>query len=220
MILTYNKIVLCINYLNILKRSCFAQKSYIKYKIKIYFFILSFFLIFKHVQLSIRQMIVMKKFLIISILLISITNSAQSFSKKDNHDPLEKQKTAPDTLEINKQKLVLNTYLWRDFMPISPPDGKPLKAIIKIVPINTEKIPLDIDASKIWVFFKKEVWTTNLNPVGNKPPNKAMPFLEKIADGGPKWGPSVEVLVVVQIRDEEGNTFLLKADKQQIHRTD
>jgi hypothetical protein len=162
----------------------------------------------------------MKKYIIISILFISHIINVQSFSKKENHDQLEKYKNAPDTLVINKHKLVLNTYLWRDFMPISPPDGKPLKAIIKIIPTNTEKIPVNIDADKIWVIFKNEVWITNLKPVGNKPKNGNIPFLEKMASGGPKWGPNVKVLVVIQIRDEKGNTFLLKAVGQQIHRTE
>ncbi len=47
--------------------------------------------------------------------------------------PIETLLAAPDTLNIEDQSIVLTTYLWRDFQPLSPPNGKPLIAPMKIL---------------------------------------------------------------------------------------
>jgi hypothetical protein len=44
--------------------------------------------------------------------------------------------------------------------------------------------------------------------------------LEVFAEGGPKWGPGIEVDVVVRLRDAAGKSWYLKARRQPIHRTD
>ena len=43
--------------------------------------------------------------------------------------PVEQLLGYPDTIYIEGRQVYLSTYMWRDFMPISPPDGKPLIAI-------------------------------------------------------------------------------------------
>lgn len=48
----------------------------------------------------------------------------------------------PDTIYIEGRQVYLSTYMWRDFMPISPPDGKPLIAIMSITAVDTiPKLP-------------------------------------------------------------------------------
>ncbi len=43
-----------------------------------------------------------------------------------------KLSAVPEKIKINNKEYRLKTVLWRDFMPISPPDGKPLMAIVNI----------------------------------------------------------------------------------------
>ena len=45
-------------------------------------------------------------------------------------------------------------------------------------------------------------------------------MLEKIARDGPKWGPGIQVDVVVRLLDKEELFYLLKAENQLIQRTD
>ena len=143
-----------------------------------------------------------------------------SSGKKSRDFTIKELKSAPDTVQIKKVGVVLETYLWRDFMPVSPPDGKPLRAAVSLVPVNTTYLPEALDARRIWIIFGEEVWSNSLSAVSPAEPGQPVTKLEKTAANGPKWGPGVEVTVVVEILDKEGKTYLLRADHQTIHRTD
>jgi hypothetical protein len=41
-----------------------------------------------------------------------------------------------------------------------------------------------------------------------------------VARDGPKWGPGIEVDVVIRLRDAAGRHVLLQAREQLVHRTD
>ena len=105
-------------------------------------------------------------------------------------------------------------------MPQSPPDGKPLRAAINIVPVNQEYLPAKIDVDKLWIIKGQEVWSATLRSVREDLPSENLIKLEKMARDGPKWGPGINVTVVVQIIDQRGKPHLLKAADQMIHRTD
>jgi hypothetical protein len=143
-----------------------------------------------------------------------------SGGKKSRDFTIKELKSAPDTVQIKKVGVALETYLWRDFMPVSPPDGKPMRAVVTLIPVQNESLPAGIDASRIWVICKEETWSSQLSAVSPAEPGLPATRLEKTAANGPKWGPGVEVTVVVEILDKEGKTYLLRADHQTIHRTD
>ncbi len=156
-----------------------------------------------------------------NILLIGTVSAVLLSFSRDSKEQLKNQLlTAPDTVTINKTKLILETYLWRDFMPISPPDGKPLRAVIKILPVNSETLPKNIIADKLWIIHKKEIWEESLPVKKSESSDEPLSKLEKVASGGPKWEPGDSVTVVVQLKDGSGKAYLLKADNQMIHRTD
>jgi hypothetical protein len=127
---------------------------------------------------------------------------------------------AKDTVSIGQTQLKLESYLWRDFMPTSPPDGKPMRAAVTLVPVNAEKIPAEVDLVKLWVISDQTVWSTELQQVGSPDTTKSQPKIEKTASDGPKWGPGITVTVLAQIKDPQGNYHLIKADNQMIHRTE
>jgi len=153
----------------------------------------------------------------IFILCFQISFAGSRKPKDYTPDQLEK---AADTLMIHKVKLAIETYLWRDFMPQSPPDGKPLRAAITVAPVNQKFLPADIDADKLWIIHGQEVWSATLKSVRQNMPSGNLTKLEKMAREGPKWGPGISVTVVIQIIDQKGDSHLLKAKDQLIHRTD
>lgn len=165
--------------------------------------------------------IMSKRNLIITALavfvLISGCRESESGSTATSVDKLL---SAPEEIELRNGKYTLETYLWRDFMPISPPDGKPLIALIRITAADSREFPLSIDANRLWVINDREVWETGFSKekIRRQPQRKHQ--LEKIARNGPKWGPGIRVDVVVRIIDRENNTYLLRASDQRIHRTD
>ncbi len=131
--------------------------------------------------------------------------------------PLEALLAAPEQVEIAGRTYILETYLWRDFMPASPPDGKPLIASIHIVPQDSGVFPPSLDANRLWVIKGKEVWETSFS---NEEIFQDAHQLGKVARNGPKWGPGIAVDVVVRLKDTQHGVFLLRAAKQLIHRTD
>jgi hypothetical protein len=131
---------------------------------------------------------------------------------------LQNLQTAPEKVLINGNEYTLETYLWRDFMPISPPDGKPLIAIVKVKSPRETAISSKIDATRLWVVKGKEIWETEFT---SEERSTAGDTLEKVSRNGPKWGPRITVDVIVKVIDLKNNKeYLLKASNQDIHRTD
>jgi len=164
----------------------------------------------------------MKLLQLLSFILIAISGLQITFagSQKPKDYTPDQLKMAVDTLRIQNVEIALETYLWRDFMPQSPPDGKPLRAVITVVPVDQEFLPADIDADKLWIINGQEVWAATLQSVRENLPTENRAKLEKMAHEGPKWGPGTVVTVVVQIIDQKGHSRLLKASHQLIHRTE
>ena len=124
---------------------------------------------------------------------------------------------APDTITVEGRKLTLSTYMWRDFMPASPPDGHPLLAILYITAADTAQLQSSISADAVWIVHNQEVWKSWL---ANDPSQQPRNRIAKMARDGPKWGPGIYVPVIVRVVNGQGKTYLLRADDQFIGRTD
>ena len=68
---------------------------------------------------------------------------------------------APRAVVIEGTQLTLQTYVWRDFMPIAPPDGQPMRATVQVVP-SEGPYPEGVEAMRLWVIHGEEVWETSL----------------------------------------------------------
>jgi hypothetical protein len=122
-----------------------------------------------------------------------------------------------DRVKVAGRELALETDLWRDFMPISPPDGQPLLAILKIQTIDRSRLPRGIRADQVSITYEGDVWTAQVKARGPRvDPN----VLEVVARDGPKWGPDVKVDVVVRLRDVWDRVYWLCATDQLVGRTD
>lgn len=130
--------------------------------------------------------------------------------------PAPELRAAPLTVTLAGATLALETSLWRDFQPSSPPDGKPLIAVMRVRTAGGSPMPPAVRADAAWVVYGDRVWSA---AVAEEYPREASSF-EVVAREGPKWGPGVTVDVVVRLRDAGGATALLRATAQPIHRTD
>jgi hypothetical protein len=127
--------------------------------------------------------------------------------------PTSTLSSAPTRVVADGQGLTLTAFLSRDFMPISPPDGKPLGGVLRIKTDDRSPVPASVSVDTSWVIHDTDVWSTT---VEQRPRVETAPDYEVIARNGPKWGPNVTVDVVVRLRDSNGHMFLLRAPGQTI----
>lgn len=125
-----------------------------------------------------------------------------------------------DTISVDQKSIFLSTYLWRDFQPMSPADGKPLIALVFVTADDTLPFPPTISADAIWIVYKGEVWKSWFTNESTLDPLQKPNRFVKIARDGPKWGPDVQVDVIVRVNNKKGASQLLRASNQFIGRTD
>jgi hypothetical protein len=124
---------------------------------------------------------------------------------------------APRNITIAGRVFRLETYLWRDFMPMNPPSGSKMLASIKLVSADGKPIPSGVSLDTAWIEKSaSEVWhVTFTNESRPSYPNA----IERMGRQGPTWGPGIDVDVVVRVVTPSG-TVLVRAPKQRIQRTD
>ena len=124
----------------------------------------------------------------------------------------------PERVLLGGASIQLETSLWRDFQPIAPADGRPLVAVLRITTVNGDAISATIHADSVWVLNGDQAWAAA--PVEEQPRGSDAAFFEVVAREGPKWGPGIEVDVVVRLRDAAGQRALVQARRQLVRRTD
>ncbi len=120
-------------------------------------------------------------------------------------------RSAPTSVAVADKTLILTTSLWRDFMPISPPDGKPLAVVAQVRTSDGSPIPASIKALKLSVVMARSVWSATV--VEERSRAETSPIYELVARDGPKWGPGVSVDVVVELQDGASRHLLRAADQ-------
>lgn len=127
-------------------------------------------------------------------------------------------KVIPDTLQVGGKNFVLICYLYRDFQPISPPDGKPLIAIIRLTEVDSIPITINLELTHLWITYNSQYWSTTFtNEQGAPTPDYQK---EKVARCGPKWGPGVTVDVMCKLIYNRETILYLKSSNVLIGRTD
>ena len=128
-------------------------------------------------------------------------------------------KTAPERVEIDGREYTLAASLWRDFMPMAPPDGESLVAILKVSPSDMMPLPADLAIDHVWVLKGNEQWSAQPELAGAHDEPAPATRLEQSVRGGPKWGPGIKVDVVARLKQGK-QTWLLKQVGVTIKRTD
>jgi hypothetical protein len=125
--------------------------------------------------------------------------------------------TVPTVVQVAGHELALEAHLWRDFQPVAPPDGQPLVAVLYIKTTDGGPFPAGVTADQVTVVFGEERWTA---PARRESSSGQADVLEVVGRDGPKWGPHVNVDVVVRLRGPDDQVHLLRAPNQRIGRTD
>ena len=158
-----------------------------------------------------------KRLFTIMIALFLLSCDREEMNKEEI---LQIKEKAVETLTIGSNSFVLEAYLWRDFQPESPEDGKPLISINWLICTNSTKIPNNISMVKQYVIYNDEIWEANYE---NESPAPDLPEykIERISRNGPKWGPKIYVDVISQIRDFETNKdYYIEQKNIYVERTD
>ncbi|HKQ59217.1 MAG TPA: hypothetical protein VJY35_15250 [Candidatus Eisenbacteria bacterium] len=117
--------------------------------------------------------------------------------------------------DLSVVTLTLETYLWRDFMPPTPPEGRPLRGALTVRTMDGSPLPQGLIMSSASVHYQGETWVAS--PFGDPSPDPST--MVRAITGGPLWGPDVRVdVTVLLVRGRE--RIILNAKNQLIHRTD
>jgi hypothetical protein len=141
---------------------------------------------------------------VLSFLLVCVVAGCQTAPSEP--DPTGLRET-PTSAMVAGQPFELPVSLWRDFMPVAPPDGQPLAVVIRLPDHLTT-----VRVEHIWVIFGDEVWSAEAEQVPGTQ--------DWVARNGPKWGPGARVDVVARLREGAGTQVLVRAADRMIERTD
>ncbi|HYD51252.1 MAG TPA: hypothetical protein VEA99_01445 [Gemmatimonadaceae bacterium] len=126
---------------------------------------------------------------------------------------------APTAVTVGAQSLVLEPYVYRDFMPgAAPPGGSAMIAGIRVRATNGAALPRSFRADSVWVIAgPQQVWAA---PLAEHRFDDAPPYTyESVARDGPKWAPGTPIDVVVRVRDGSGPPQLLRAPNEVVRQT-
>lgn len=122
---------------------------------------------------------------------------------------------SPTTLQLAQNEVILKGYLWRDFMPVSPADGKPLICVVTLFDVDSVAIAEDLDMNRIYVVHGHMIWMDTPTAAHSYPEYEQRARI----DNGPKWGPGIEVDVVYEVVSD-GEVYRIRAESQEIIRTE
>lgn len=126
---------------------------------------------------------------------------------------LDELRSAPTQVSVDGKALVLGAELWRDFMPVSPPDGQPLVAVLQLRTQDGSPAPAGVALRQVYVVFSDQLWAAE--------PRREDPGSDRwVARNGPKWAPGARVDVVVRLEGADGKAYLLRAPDVTIGRTE
>ncbi len=154
-------------------------------------------------------------------LLSCVAPEADYYESGIYHDPdfiRELKDRAVDRVMVDGTYYILEAYLWRDFMPVCPPDGQPLIAVNYLLNLDSVAVPERFDLIRQYVIMEDSVWIAEYSGTAYSP---AVYKTARKSTNGPKWGPLITVDVIARMRDSETQTdHLLKCDSVLIVRTD
>jgi len=159
------------------------------------------------------------KILVLALLLtIGCSDDELSSWRVDQKRINELLNLSSEQATIDGKTLELHANLWRDFMPISPPNGRNLISINWLVDIDSIAIPNYIMLLEQNVIYGDSLWTASYI----KEERETQPYIiERVSIEGPKWGPNVEVIVIAKVVDSNTSSeYFLIRENQTIGRTD
>ncbi len=124
---------------------------------------------------------------------------------------------ATATIIIDTVRIQISTYIWRDFQPITPPGGKPLR--VKITLESQPPVSIHKMLQVIGVRLVSPEGTWSVTPDENTDFREHPGKLTFTLRNGPLWKPGEKVDVFVEVRGKDGKIRILKAEQQPIQAT-
>lgn len=123
--------------------------------------------------------------------------------------PLE---SAKEQVAIGGRSYALEVFLNRDFMPISPPGGRPMLILVRVKAADGNAVDPALQAERLWLIQGSARHETasleqRVDDAGR---------LEVVARDGPKWDAGSEADVIVRL-STGGASHLLAARAQSIN---
>jgi hypothetical protein len=97
---------------------------------------------------------------ILSVLVAALTVACAGDSTGPK--PSSEFAAAPAKITVAGVDLTLDTYLYRDFAPITPENGRPLIAGVRLKAADGAALPADLRAETFHVVYGEQVWTPEL----------------------------------------------------------
>ena len=150
-------------------------------------------------------------------MLVAVCGCAQPVPTAPDSASVSTLTRAPTSVVIEGKTLALGASLWRDFQPISPPNGKPMIAGLQVQSRDGSAVPTTVTADAVWLVLGTEVWSGV--PREERSRHETAPIYELVARDGPKWEPGVLVDVILQLRDASGRVSRLRVANQLVRGT-
>lgn len=139
-------------------------------------------------------------------------------TKKQDKETVIVEKPLQETatqLKLGENLLVLQTYLWRDFMPsVGTKSKSPLLSKIKLIDRHEKPIPPNLHLKKQYLIQGDKVWEFALKSIRAQTPYERVAVLRD----GPQLKPGTEVDVVCEL-EYEGKRYRIAAKSQEIRET-
>lgn len=120
-----------------------------------------------------------------------------------------------DTIMVGENTLALNTYVYRDFMPVAEEDGSPMISVCMLADIDSLFLLSQVSMKKQFVIHGDLVWSVDFE----RTTETSAYSMEGVSSGGPKWGPQINVDVVCEFSYNGKLYGRIIARDQKIHRT-
>lgn len=154
---------------------------------------------------------------ILVLIVILVLLSCDKIVREDEGLIMELFNKSVDTLIIGENRFVLDAFLWRDFQPMSPQNGKPLISINRLVDVDSLDIPDNIDLKKQYVIHNNLIWIAEYTDEEHYTPSN---MLKRVSRNGPKWGPDEFVDIVTIVNDSHRNlNYYLRVEDVYINKT-
>jgi hypothetical protein len=150
-------------------------------------------------------------------ILVAVCGCAQPVPTAPDSASASTLTTAPTSVVIEGKTLTLGASLWRDFQPISLPDGKPMITRLQVQSRDGSAVPTAVTADTVWLVHGTEVWSGV--PREERSRHDTAPIYEVVARDGPKWEPGILVDVILQLRDASGRVLRLRVANQLVRGT-
>lgn len=129
---------------------------------------------------------------------------------------IDELRSSPEEVSIGTNTLVLNTYLYRDFMPgiDGAVNGSEMICSNQLVDVNNAALPSGITLKKQYLIRGEEIWVgAYAEQVANAD------VIEGIVRNAPKWDTGTRIDVVCEF-EASGEIFRVIARSQLIHRVE